>query len=144
MANTSEAFVLDMLERAGKTFLQAALGAAAPVITVVDGRHIVNGTWWQQLGVIALTAGIASFGSFITSVLSGLKTNTASASTTVAQTAVVKDSADPAAEAPAAADDLPAPVLAPDATPGDAAEAAAPVTSAEPTPGEFTSEGATA
>lgn len=87
----TRAFVLDVLERLGKTFVQAF--AAALVIawggSGLDIADLTNTSTWAKILTPAVLAGLAAVGSLVTSLLSGLKTNTASASTLVAQTAVL-------------------------------------------------------
>lgn len=86
--NATQTFAIDLAERAGKTFIQGALGAATLILITVDGSHVTSASWWQQVGSAALVGGVAATTSLITNVLAGLKTGTASLSTTVAQTAV--------------------------------------------------------
>lgn len=86
--NATQTFAIDLAERAVKTFIQGALGASALILITVDGSHVASASWWQQVGSAALVGGVAATASLITNVLAGLKTGTASLSTTVAQTAV--------------------------------------------------------
>lgn len=104
----NETFAIDLAERAVKTFLQGALGAAALILITVDAKHAIDAAWWVQVGSAALVGGISSVASMVTSVLASLKTGTASLSTTVAQSAVLRGNQ---ATADAAIVTLPAAVI---------------------------------
>ena len=82
--NATRAFVIDVLERAGKTFLQGAAASLA-------GSHTLDAlgqAHWTEAGqgatAAALAGGMALL-SLVTSVLSGLRTGTASTSLVVAE-----------------------------------------------------------
>lgn len=86
----TKTFVLDLLERAVKTFGQAA-GAVLVAQWAGSGLgvDIFDYSAWQKILTAAVAAGLAAVVSLGTSLLSGLKTGTASAVPEVAQTAVV-------------------------------------------------------
>lgn len=104
--NVSKAFAVDTLERFLKTFLQAF--AASLVVawsgSSLDVQHLNDWSAWQKILVPAVVAGLAAVGSLLTSLLSGLKTGTASASPSVAATAVEQSGNQPpvTVETPAA------------------------------------------
>lgn len=82
----TKTFLLDLGERAVKTFLQAALAViAVQFVGSGVGSDVFDGSAWQKIGTAALAAGVAAVVSLLTSVVSAAKTGTASASTEVAQ-----------------------------------------------------------
>lgn len=108
----TRAFVLDAIERLIKTFLQtfgATLAGtwAASALSVPDLQHWSS---WAKLLGPAIAAGGAAVLSLITSLLSGLKTGTASASMIVAATSVLTATGDHAVPVITS---LPAPVVEP-------------------------------
>ncbi|SOD72709.1 hypothetical protein SAMN05892883_2060 [Jatrophihabitans sp. GAS493] len=80
-------FLLDLLERAGKSFLQALLVSvgSANLLAALDAAHAGDYSVLQKTLGAAVLAGAYAGASVFTSILSGLKTGTASASATVAQ-----------------------------------------------------------
>lgn len=86
----AKAFVIDLAERAAKTYVQAFAGAIAlAYVAQAANFNAVDIEAWKKVVGAASAAGVAAVLSLIMSVVSGFKTGTASASKTVAQTAVV-------------------------------------------------------
>lgn len=81
-------FIVDLAERAGKTFVQAFVGVLSTAYLAGALTDIADINAWKKLLGAAVAAGVAALASFVTSTLSGLKTGTASASKAVAETAV--------------------------------------------------------
>ncbi len=82
----TKTFLLDLGERALKTFLQAALAVIAVQFAGSGlGADIFDGSAGQKIGTAAIAAGVAAVVSLVTSALSAVKTGTASASVEVAE-----------------------------------------------------------
>lgn len=91
---TTTTFLKDLAERAGKTFVQAA-SATLAVEFAGSGLSVSNLPTLpvaEKIGAAAAIAGIGAVLSLLTSIVSGLKTNTASLSTAVAESAVTPGS----------------------------------------------------
>jgi hypothetical protein len=67
-------FLLDLAERAGRTFLQGAIGALPPAAALTDWGAV------KVAGVAAATGGVAALGSMLMSVLAGFVGDRTSAS----------------------------------------------------------------
>lgn len=87
----TKTFALDLAERAVSTFIQAGLAAAALVLVGANTGNVVHLGFWQQTGSVALAAGVGAVASLIKGVFAASLTGTASASKTVAETAVLPD-----------------------------------------------------
>jgi hypothetical protein len=84
--NATRTFLIDLAERAGKTFYQTAV-ASLTVSLAGSGLSLANLPTLsvaEKIGGSAALAGIAAVLSMLSSVVSGLKTGTASASKAVA------------------------------------------------------------
>lgn len=88
--NATNTFLIDLLERAGKTFAQAAAGTLTVELagSGFSAANLPSLAIAEKVGIAAVVAGFAAVLSLVTSVVSGLKTQTASASAKVAETAV--------------------------------------------------------
>lgn len=114
-------FARDVAERALNSAWQGAVVVAIPVIAASELSDYTHLAWWKQLGaVVGVAAGNAVL-SMIKSLFAGMRTGTASLSSSVAQTAVVAgshaaDTVQVETIAPAApSDDTAGAVLPPDA-----------------------------
>lgn len=85
----AKAYLIDLGERAGKSFAQgAAVVLLAKWSILIDAAGVGNWSVVKTVLGAAAGGGLVALGSVITSVLSAIKTGTASASRVVAETAV--------------------------------------------------------
>lgn len=87
--DTARTFALDVAERAANAAWQGAAGAAGPILIAANATDVARAAWWLQALAIAAAGAVSALGSLAKGVAAGVKTGTASLSTTVAQTAVL-------------------------------------------------------
>lgn len=83
----SRTFAIDLAERAGWTFVQSFVAAAALVLVGANTQNVIHLSFWQQVGAAGLGAGVGAVTSLVKGVAAGLFTGTASTSKTVAASA---------------------------------------------------------
>jgi len=85
----AQTFALDLVERTVSTFAQGAAGAGAVILIGANTQNVVHADIYQQAGAAALAGGVAAVGALFKGIIAGLRTGTASASKSVAETAVL-------------------------------------------------------
>jgi len=109
--STAQTLALDLAERTVSTFVQGAAGAGAVILIGANTQNVVHADIYQQAGAAALAGGIAAVGALFKGLAASLRTGTASASKSVAETAVIPGAAaadTPVVVEPVAADAVPA------------------------------------